>query len=84
MPAGARRRASLSVSLFVGGFVASLAHFAVVVGHDAAGARWLLADPALGVPAVSRTALEDDWSRAGWVTLVLHPAQEARDARASL
>jgi predicted double-glycine peptidase len=53
------------------------AHFAVVVGRDARGGRWLVADPALGVLAVSRDALETQWARSGWVTLVLTPRTQA-------
>lgn len=60
------------------------AHFAVVVGHDAKVRRWLVADPALGVLALGRDALEADWARAGWVTLVLAPNAEAREPRAAL
>jgi ABC-type bacteriocin/lantibiotic exporter with double-glycine peptidase domain len=60
------------------------AHFAVVVGHDAKARRWLVADPALGVLALGRDALEADWARAGWVTLVLAPNAEAREPRAAL
>jgi predicted double-glycine peptidase len=52
-------------------------HFAVVVGHDAPGGRWLVADPALGVLAVSRDALRTQWARSGWVTLVLAPRTQA-------
>jgi ABC-type bacteriocin/lantibiotic exporter with double-glycine peptidase domain len=59
-------------------------HFVVVVGHDSAARRWLIADPALGVEALSRDALEAEWARAGWVTLVLTPNAEARGTRASL
>jgi predicted double-glycine peptidase len=50
-----------------------LSHFAVVVGHDLPRQRWLLADPALGVQAVTTDTLRDDWARAGWVTLVMFP-----------
>jgi predicted double-glycine peptidase len=48
-------------------------HFAVVVGHDPPGRRWLLADPALGVQDVAADALEVEWARSGWVTLVVIP-----------
>lgn len=53
------------------------AHYAVVVGHDLPRARWLLADPALGVRAVAADALRDEWARAGWVTLVVFPTETA-------
>jgi predicted double-glycine peptidase len=59
------------------------AHFTVIVGHDARARRWLLADPALGVRAITAEALRDDWARAGWVTLVVFPNAEARPVRAS-
>ena len=51
-------------------------HFAVVVGHDTDARHWLLADPALGVHAVTRDTLRVEWGHAGWVTLVVFPAAE--------
>jgi predicted double-glycine peptidase len=51
----------------------AIAHFAVVVGHDAEARHWLLADPALGVRSVARDRLRADWGHAGWVTLVVFP-----------
>jgi ABC-type bacteriocin/lantibiotic exporter with double-glycine peptidase domain len=49
------------------------AHFAVVVGHDADARHWLIADPALGVHAVTSDELRTEWGHSGWVTLVVFP-----------
>jgi hypothetical protein len=48
-------------------------HFVVVVGREAGGGRWLLADPARGLVVVARDELNVQWSASGFVTLVLAP-----------
>lgn len=52
-------------------------HFVAVVGREAGGARWLLADPARGLEAVPRAALQAQWEASGFVTLVLAPRADA-------
>jgi ABC-type bacteriocin/lantibiotic exporter with double-glycine peptidase domain len=52
-------------------------HFVAVVGREAGGARWLLADPARGLEVVARGALQVQWEAAGFVTLVLAPRDDA-------
>jgi predicted double-glycine peptidase len=59
-------------------------HFAVVVGRDPRRNRWLLADPALGVQDVGADALETEWARSGWVTLVIYPKLPDGPARRSM
>jgi ABC-type bacteriocin/lantibiotic exporter with double-glycine peptidase domain len=49
------------------------AHFVVVVGHDGARKRWLLADPAHGWQTLRADELARQWKDASWVTLVLYP-----------
>jgi predicted double-glycine peptidase len=63
------------VGLVRGGPERGTSHFSVVVGHDAGARHWLLADPALGVRGISRDELRAQWGHAGWVTLVVFPAE---------
>lgn len=68
------------------------AHFSVVVGREAGGRRWLLADPSLGLEVIGREALDRQWAASGFVTLVLlpddgranPPASSQRGLRAAL
>jgi hypothetical protein len=57
-------------------------HFAVIVGREAGGARWLLADPSQGVQVLGREALQRQWSASGFVTLVLEPGGGATETGA--
>lgn len=50
-----------------------LSHFVVVVGHDRAADRFLVADPARGWRTLARADLERTWAAAGRPTLVVHP-----------
>lgn len=64
-------------------------HFVAVVGREAGGARWLVADPARGLQVLERKALQALWEASGFVTLVLAPrddsaAPAAPEVRAAL
>ncbi len=48
-------------------------HFVVVAGFDAAGGRWLLADPDRGWRILDHADLMAGWRAAGMVTLVAYP-----------
>lgn len=52
-------------------------HFVAVVGREAGGTRWLLADPARGLDVVARAKLQAEWEASGFVTLVIAPRADA-------
>ncbi|HXI60002.1 MAG TPA: cysteine peptidase family C39 domain-containing protein [Polyangia bacterium] len=49
-------------------------HYVVVVGHDRAGTRWLVADPDTGWRVVTQKDLARDWAASGQVMLAILPA----------
>lgn len=51
-------------------------HFVVLVGRDASGARWLLADPDRGWRSLDDALLMSQWQAAGFTTLVVYPQTE--------